>query len=190
MNEASLLTQAALLQESRVVIVIAGMAGAAFRGGRPYAGPGVSPRADRRGLRQSCRASGHAQQKVAAQAQVPNQARGDIIKLNVDKNPKNKGLDFLSSPLFLLVLQAGIEPAAPGLGIACPDSIYRNCEINAAYHWHGDNQSRLNFRAVVAAKSLPICTYTLLVVSWLVWPIICCSTYGGIPASAILVANV
>lgn len=50
MNEASLLTQAALLQESRVVIVIAGMAGAAFRGGRPYAGPGVSPRADRRGL--------------------------------------------------------------------------------------------------------------------------------------------
>ena len=30
MNDASLLTQAALLQESRVVIVIAGMAGAAL----------------------------------------------------------------------------------------------------------------------------------------------------------------
>lgn len=119
MNEASLLTQAALLQESRVVIVIAGMAGAAFRGGRSHAGPGVSPRADRRGLWRRCRASGHTRQKIAAQAQVPNQARGNIIKLNVDKNPKKKGLDFLSNPLFLLVLQAGIEPAAPGLGILC-----------------------------------------------------------------------
>ena len=72
MNEASLLTQAALLQESRVVIVIAGMAGAAFRGGRAHAGPGDD--ADRRGLWRRCRASGHAQQTVAAQAQVPNQA--------------------------------------------------------------------------------------------------------------------
>lgn len=77
MNDASLLTQAALLQESRVVIVIAGMAGAALRGGRSHAGPGVSPRADRRGLWRRCRASGHTQQKVAAQAQVPNQTRGD-----------------------------------------------------------------------------------------------------------------
>ncbi len=119
MNDASLLIQAAFLQESRVAIVIAGMAGAAFRGGRSHAGPGVLPRADRRGLWQSCRASGYTQQKVAAQAQVPNQARGDITKLNVDKNPKKKGLDEKSSPLFLLVLQAGIEPAAPGLGILC-----------------------------------------------------------------------
>lgn len=50
MNDASLLIQAAFLQESRVVIVIAGMAGAAFRGGRSHAGPGVLPRADRRRL--------------------------------------------------------------------------------------------------------------------------------------------
>lgn len=44
MNDASLLTQAALLQESRVVIVIAGMAGAAFRGGRGSRRPrGLAP---------------------------------------------------------------------------------------------------------------------------------------------------